>query len=201
MLLTNSIKTIKERFNGLLPIVIDVETSGLDPATDALLELAAVSVSINTLGKLQPAKYFSYQVEAFPGANLSQEALDLTGIKPFYPLRYAIPERQALERFFYQIRLLLALHRCQRAVLVGHNAWFDLHFLRAAIKRSQIYNSPFHSFTTFDTATLAGVTLGETVLAKAVKKAGLAFDINQAHSAIYDVDRTARLFCHILNKF
>lgn len=189
---------MKERFNGLLPVVIDVETSGLNPETDALLELAAVTLTLEN-GKLRLATAYEYQIEPFAGANLSQEALDITGIKPFCPLRYAIPERQALERLFFEIRRLVAAHKCQRAVLVGHNSWFDLHFLRAAIQRTQIKDSPFHSFTSFDTASLAGIALGETVLARAVKKAGLDFDINQAHSAIYDAERTAQLFCAIVN--
>lgn len=189
------------RFRGLMPVVIDVETSGLHSATDALLEIAAVMLVMGEDGKLRPEKTHSYHVEPFPGARLEQEALDITGIDPTYPLRYAIPERQALSRIFAATREHLEKTACYRAVLVGHNAWFDLSFLLAAAARSGIKYHPFHTFTTFDTASLSAIALGETVLARAARRAKVPFDIQQAHSAIYDAERTAELFCHIANKW
>jgi ribonuclease T len=192
--------TLANRFRGLLPIVIDIETSGLNSATDALLEMAAVTVAMNATGKLYLDQTYDYQIEPFVGANMDPCALAITGIDPAQPLRYPIPERQALQCLFSKIRKLLAITLCQRAVLVGHNAWFDLSFIQAAAKRSGINAVPFHSFTTFDTATLAGVALGETVLARAVRQAGISFDITQAHSAVYDAQKTAELFCFIVNQ-
>jgi len=193
--------TLANRFRGLLPVVIDVETSGLNPATDALLELAAVTLTMNAAGQLSPDQTYAYQIEPFVGANLDPEALAVTGIDPGYPLRYAVPEQQVLRRLFVKIRKQLEINQCQRAVLVGHNAWFDLSFIQSAIKRCAITSSPFHSFTTFDTATLSGVALGETVLARATRRANIAFDVTQAHSAIYDAERTAELFCYIVNQW
>lgn len=194
-------KTIlSKRFRGLLPIVVDVETSGLNPETDALLELAAVTLDLNEQTRFFPAKTYAYHVEGFAGARMEAEALSITGIDPTQPLRFAIPERQALERLFATVRAELERTACYRAVLVGHNAWFDLSFILAAVKRCQINYHPFHTFTTFDTAALAGVILGETVLARAARKARIPFDIQKAHSAIYDAERTAELFCHLVNK-
>jgi len=193
--------SIAKLFRGLLPIVIDVETSGLNSATDALLELAAVTLSINQHGQLVSDQLYAYHVEPFIGARLDQEALAVTGIDPFHPLRYAIPEGQALYRLFAKINQLCAETNCQRAVLVGHNAWFDLGFIQAAAKRSRIAAVPFHSFVSLDTATLSAVALGETVLARAAKRARIPFDVQQAHSAIYDVMKTAELFCYIVNKW
>jgi len=190
-----------QRFRGLLPVVIDVETSGLHPATDALLEIALVTLVMNEEGKLSRKTTHAYHVEPFLGARLDEEALEITGIDPFSPLRFAIPEAQVLQRIFTIIEAELQQTECYRAVLVGHNAWFDLSFLLAAAKRSAIRHHPFHTFTTFDTASLAAIALGETVLARACRRARIPFDIQQAHSAIYDAERTAELFCHVTNQW
>jgi len=101
-------------------------------------------------------------------------------------------------QLFIPIRAALKQSGCQRAVLVGHNAWFDLLFIKEAVKRVGI-KSPFHAFTCFDTATLGGLLYGQTVLAKAMQAAGIPFDASEAHSAIYDAEKTAELFCLMMN--
>src|SRR5690606_4949068 len=90
---------------------------------------------------------------------------------------------------------------CNRAVLVGHNAFFDHQFLYAAATRAQIKRNPFHPFSCFDTATLGGVALGQTVLARACHAAGISLCQKEAHSALYDAEKTADLFCHIVNRW
>jgi ribonuclease T len=195
------ITLLSRRFRGLLPIVIDVETAGLNSTTDALLEVAAVTLTMNEEGNLSREQTHSYHVEPFFGARLEKEALEITGIDPFYPMRFAVPEGQALHRIFTAVKVQLEKTACYRAVLVGHNAWFDLSFILAAARRSGIRYHPFHTFTTFDTASLSAVALGETVLARAAKRARIPFDIQQAHSAIYDAERTAELFCFIVNRW
>ena len=191
---------IATRFRGLLPVVIDIETSGLNPATDGLLEIGVVIVAFDANNQLRPVDSFFFHVEPFVGARIDPESLAITGIDPTYPLRFAIPEQQALHQIFLRINALLSETGCQRAVLVGHNAWFDLAFLQAAIKRCHFHSAPFHSFTTLDTASLSAVALGETVLARAVRAANISFDITQAHSALYDAQKTAELFCYIVNR-
>lgn len=193
------IKKLSKRFRGLMPVVIDVETSGLNPETDGLLEIAAVLIGMDERGKLYRGQTYSFHVELFGGAHIDPEALAVTGIDPGFPLRFAIPEQQALHNIFSVIKKSLKDSGCRRAVLVGHNAWFDLAFIQAAARRCGMKHQPFHSFTTLDTASLSGVMLGETVLAKAAKLARISFDVNQAHSAIYDAERTAELFCYLVN--
>lgn len=192
--------TLANRFRGLLPVVIDVETSGLNPATDGLLELGMVTLGLDAEEKLYPQETFFYHVEPFVGARIDPESLAVTGIDPTNPLRYALPEQQVLHRVFIKVKELLAATGCHRAVLVGHNAWFDLAFLQAAIKRCHFSSAPFHSFTSLDTATLSAVALGETVLAKALRAANISFDISKAHCAAYDAEKTAELFCYIFNR-
>ena len=189
------------RFRGFLPVVVDVETGGFNAATDALLEIAAVLIEMNEDGTLERGETTRYHVEAFPGARIEAAALEVNGIDPDHPLRPALPEKDALQRLFRPVRQAVRDYGCSRAVLVGHNAFFDLNFLNAALERCQIKRNPFHPFSSFDTATLGGVALGQTVLARAVQAAGFEWDTGSAHSAAYDAERTADLFCLIVNRF
>jgi ribonuclease T len=193
------IELMARRFRGFLPVVVDVETGGFNAATDALLEIAAVVVEIDTEGRVRRGATSAWQVQPFPGANLEPASLEITGIDPFHPLRPAIPEADALQRLFREVRHAIRAHSCRRAVLVGHNAAFDLAFLNAAVARTGIKRNPFHPFSCFDTATLAGVALGQTVLARATTVANIPWDQSSAHSAVYDAERTADLFCRICN--
>ena len=193
--------SIAERFRGFLPVVVDVETGGFNCRTDALLEIAAVLIEPNDDGTLTRGETFRYHVKPFEGANLEPASLAINGIDPDHPLRPAIDERDALRRIFREVRRAVRDHRCTRAILVGHNASFDLGFLNEAILRSEIKRNPFHPFSSFDTATLCGVAYGQTVLSRAVKAAGMTWDEDSAHSAAYDAEVTADLFCDIVNRF
>jgi ribonuclease T len=193
--------SVAERFRGFLPVVIDVETGGFNPDTDALLEIAAVLLDYDeTIGWCRHDS-IARHVTPFAGANLERRALEFNKIDPYHPFRLAVDEGEALDHIFDTIRQEVARHGCSRAILVGHNPTFDLAFIKAAAARAGIKNLPLHNFSTFDTAALAGVAFGQTVLARAVKAAGLAWDAAEAHSAIYDADRTAELFCEIVNRW
>jgi ribonuclease T len=188
------------RFRGFLPVVVDVETGGFQPGTDALLQIAAVLIDIDPTGRLYRGETHSYHVRPFENSRLDPASLLVNKIDPWHPLRPAIDENDALHRIFRAVRAAIRGHGCRRAVLVGHNAAFDLAFLNAAVTRTGIKRNPFHPFSCFDTATLAGAALGQTVLAKAVTVAGLTWDKASAHSATYDAERTADLFCVICNE-
>jgi len=188
------------RFRGFLPVVIDVETGGFHATTDALLEIAAVLIDITADGTLVRGATHSFHVLPYQGARLDPAALVVNGIDPFHPLRPALPERDALQRIFREVRHALHAHGCTRAILVGHNAAFDLGFLNAVVVRADLKRNPFHPFSCFDTATLAGAALGQTVLAKAVTVAGFTWDAGSAHSAAYDAERTADVFCYVCNR-
>lgn len=187
------------RFRGFLPVVIDVETGGFHSRTDALLEIAAVIIEIGSDGVVRRGESHAFHVKPFEGSRLDPASLAVTGIDPFHPLRPAIDEADALTRIFREIRTAVRAHGCRRAVLVGHNAAFDLAFVNAAVERTRIKRNPFHPFSCFDTATLAGAALGQTVLSRAAQIAGIAWDRDAAHGARYDAERTADLFCHISN--
>jgi len=192
---------LSERFRGFYPVIVDVETGGFNSATDALLEIAAVTVEMDENGLLRPHQCFFHNVEPFEGANMEKAALDFTGIDPHNPLRGAIPESEAIADVFQGIRKGLKDNKCNRAILVGHNAFFDHSFVTAAATRLDIKRNPFHPFSCFDTATLGGLAYGQTVLAKACAAAHIDFNAKDAHSAIYDAKKTAELFCEIVNKW
>jgi len=193
--------TIAKRFRGFLPVVVDVETGGFNAATDALLEVAAVLLNMNDKGYLYAEDTLYFAVKPFPGANLEKAALDFTGIDPNDQSRRAQTEDVVLKDLFGPIRKAIKEHDCTRAVLVGHNATFDHGFIMAAAERCQTKRNPFHPFSSFDTATLAGLAYGQTVLAKACSCAGVSFDNAEAHSARYDAEKTAELFCTIVNSW
>lgn len=194
-------KPLHQRFRGYLPVVIDVETAGFNAHTDALLELAAISVHYNEQGLLVPEHEWHYHIKPFEGANLDPKALEFNGIVPDHPFRLALTETDALKDLFVKVDEALDETKCQRAILVGHNAAFDLSFLQAAVARTGIKKNPFHAFSCLDTASLSAVAFGQTVLAKALRAANIPFDLSQAHSALYDAERTAQLFCDIVNRW
>lgn len=194
-----AIRRMNERFRGFLPVVVDVETGGFDWNRHALLEIAVQPVDLDEDGLLVPGEIASAHLIPAPGTDIDPKSLEITGIDLNHPFRLAKPEHEALDHVFAAVRAAVRKHDCQRAILVGHNAHFDLNFLNAAVARTQHKRNPFHPFSVFDTVTLAGVAYGQTVLARAAMAAGIAWNGEHAHSAVYDTERTAELFCKIVN--
>jgi ribonuclease T len=192
---------MSKRFRGFLPVVIDIESGGFNSRTDALLEVALVLLQMDDSGTLLIKDSLSKNIDPFPGAVVEKAALEFTGIDLFDPERMAEEEGEALREIFQPIRKEISQTGCTRAVMVGHNAHFDLGFMNAASQRNQIKRNPFHPFSCFDTSTLAGLAYGQTVLAKACQAANIDFDNREAHSALYDAMKTAELFCGIINRW
>ena len=199
--MTSRKSPLATRFRSYLPVVVDVETSGFDPHANALLEIAAVHLDMDETGNLHPVRTHQLHVKPFEGAKLDDAALSFNKISPFHPFRFAVDEREALSQIFDAVQQSIRQHGCTRAILVGHNPAFDIAFLNAASSRARIKKNPFHPFSTFDTATLAGLAYGQTVLARAAQAAGLSWDHQEAHSAAYDANQTARLFCAVVNRW
>ncbi len=195
------ITPIANRFRGFCPIVIDVETGGFNADTDALLEIAAVLISIDKDENFFCQETISTHVKPFEGATLEPASLEINGIDPFHPLRIALPEKEALQKIFKPIREHVKLNKCSRAILVGHNAFFDLKFINAAAERTRIKSNPFHPFSSFDTVTLGGLAYGQTVLSRIAEAADLEWENSNAHSAVYDAEKTAAIFCEVMNKW
>ena len=190
---------MSRRFRGYLPVVVDVETGGFDWNRHALLEIAAVPIEMDANGLLFPGPTASAHVIPAPGTDIDPKSLEVTGIVLDHPFRFAKDEKAALDHIFAPVRAAVKKYGCQRAILVGHNAHFDLNFLNSAVARTAHKRNPFHPFSVFDTVTLAGVAYGQTVLARAAQAAGIGWNAADAHSAVYDTEQTAQLFCKITN--
>ena len=196
-----TVPSMTTRFRGYLPVVVDVETGGFNCKTDALLEVAAVLLKMDSTGKISPARTLHAHIEPFLGAKLNPEALAFNGINPYHPFRCAQTEHEALGTIFKAVRQAIKEAGCTRAILVGHNPTFDLGFVNAAAERADVKRNPFHPFSSFDTATLGALSYGQTVLARAAKAAGIVWDNEAAHSAVYDAERTAEFFCIVVNRW
>jgi ribonuclease T len=192
---------IADRFRGFLPVVVDVETGGFNPKTDAILEIAACVLCMDDFGRIKIAETIDAHIEPFAGSRIEPSSLEFTGIDLNSPERNPIGEKEAIQKIFTPVRKELRDTDCQRAILVGHNPAFDLSFLNAAVSRINHKRNPFHPFSSFDTATLGGLAFGQTVLARAVQAAGIDWDESSAHSALYDTIKTAELFCAIVNRW
>lgn len=198
------VSPISQRFRHYLPVVVDVETAGFNPKTDALLEIACIPILMDEQGKFFAGEAVNAHIEPFEGANLEQRALEFTGIRVDSPLRKAIAEdeKTAMKRIFKHLKTVRQQTQCTKCILVGHNAHFDLGFLNAIIERTHTKNqSQFHQFSVLDTVTLSALAFGQTVLAKSCQIAGIEFNNSEAHSALYDTQKTAELFCYILNNY
>lgn len=191
---------LAERFRGFYPVVLDVETAGFNPKTDALLEVAAITLKFNENGDLVRDQSFHYNIEPFHGSVLNEENLKFLGIDPYNPLRGAVSEKDSLIPLFKALSKLAKANGCKRTVLIGHNAHFDHSFIMAANERLNYKRCPFHPFSVIDTASLSSVFLGQSVLRVACLTAGIEFDNSQAHGALYDTEREAELFCYFVNK-
>ena len=200
-MLNSDVNTMANRFRSYLPVIVDLETAGFNATTDALLEMAVVIPAMDESGQLIIESSHREHIIPFEGANLDPAALKFNGIDPYHPFRLAIDEKEALRKLFAPVRAAVKAQQCTRAILVGHNPAFDIGFMNAAVERTQIKRNPFHPFSTFDTATLGGLAYGQTVLAKAAKAAGMNWDSEQAHSALYDAEQTAILFCKVVNQW
>ena len=176
-----------------------METGGFNPNNNAILEIAITLIEEEN-GRLIPGVTERYHIEPYKDLIVEKESLEFTKIKLDHPLRQAVSEEDALKSLFKTINKNKTKYQCSRAILVGHNAHFDLSFLNASIERNKIKKSPFHPFSVIDTVSLGVAVTQQTVLARVCKELKIEYSNDDAHSAAYDSDVTAKVFCKILNE-
>ena len=191
---------LKERFREFMPVVLDLETGGVNPIRNAILQIAVVLLDWQS-ARLVPGESYSWEVTPFEGSLISETSIQMNHIDPNDESRNSQNEDECLRDCNRIIRKRLRAEECKRALLVGHNAHFDRSFYRCAMYRNKIKRDPFHLFTVLDTASLSALVYGHTVLSIACERAGIEYDIDLAHSAPYDAKVTAELFCMMVNEF
>jgi DNA polymerase III, alpha chain, Gram-positive type len=103
-----------EPIEGLEYVVLDIETTGFNPQKENLLEIGAVKYR-------NGVKIEEFSTLIRPGKEISEEIQKLTGITPEMVADAPLPE-DVLQRF---------KEFCAGAVLVAHNARFDIGFITA----------------------------------------------------------------------
>ena len=191
---------LKERFRKYLPVVVDLETGGFDSNSNAILEIAITLIEEED-NQLVVGDTHRFHIEPYKGLIVEDESLKFTKINLDHPLRNAVSEEHALKELFKIINKSKNAYECSRAILVGHNAHFDSSFLNAAVERNNIKKSPFHPFSVLDTVTLGALATNQTVLARICEALDIDYDSKEAHSAAYDSDVTAKVFCKVINNY
>tara|TARA_B100000287_G_scaffold434112_1_gene497646 strand:+ start:1158 stop:1763 length:606 start_codon:yes stop_codon:yes gene_type:complete len=191
---------LKDRFRKFLPVVVDLETGGFDPKKNAILEIAIQLIDEDN-SKLILGDSHRYHINPFNGLIVNKDALEFLKLDLNHPLRIAIQEEDALKEAFKLINKQRSKYECSRAILVGHNAFFDHSFLLEACLRNNIKKSPFHPFSIIDTVSLGALATKQTVLAKICKELDIIYENEEAHSAAYDAMVTAQVFCKIVNNY
>ena len=164
-------------------VIVDVETTGWQPAQASITELAAVRVSAG-----RPSAEFSALVN--PGAPIPADIVALTGITDAM-VGQAPPISAVLPGF-------LAFAR--GCVLTAHHAPFDVGFLTAACGHCRI---PWPAFPVLDTAALARSVLDETEVpdCKLATLAGFfGARTRPCHRALADARATADVLRGLLGR-
>jgi len=158
-------------------VALDVETTGLDPRSERLIEVGAVRFT--RAGVV--ARYRSF---IDPGKPIPLPVVALTGIRDV-DLRNAPPQERVLRE--------LAAFVGDRPV-VGHNVRFDIEFLAAAGWRPE-----GRSIDTYDLASILLPTATRRDLTSLAER--LAVPMPVAHRALADAETTGEVLLRLLDRF
>ncbi|WP_100330947.1 PolC-type DNA polymerase III [Bacillus xiapuensis] len=160
-------------------VVFDVETTGLSAVYDTIIELAAVKIKDGEI-------IDRFESFANPHHPLSATTINLTGITD--DLVQSAPEvEEVLQKFQAWT---------QDAVLVAHNASFDMGFLNAGYQRYQLGKADNPVIDTLELARLLYPTMKNHRLNTLAKKFDV--ELTQHHRAIYDAEATGYLLLKML---
>lgn len=155
-------------------VVFDIETTGFSPSKDRIIEIGAVKVTDGKITEkfstfVNPRIPIPFEIEKLTGITdaMVLDAEDITAVLPKF------------------------LEFCGDAVLVAHNASFDVNFITKNAERMGIVIEP----TVLDTVTLARQLLpniGRYKLDTVAKALGIS--LANHHRAVDDAGATAEIF-------
>ncbi|WP_369824892.1 PolC-type DNA polymerase III [Sporosarcina sp. P13] len=160
-------------------VVFDVETTGLSAVYDTIIELAAVRVRNGEI-------IDRFERFANPHHPLSSVTTNLTGITDDM-VKDAPEVSEVMEEFVEFIG---------DAVLIAHNASFDMGFFYASCKRAKIDVPAYPVIDTLELSRFLYPELRNHRLNTLAKKFDI--ELTQHHRAIYDTEATAYLFLRLL---
>jgi len=129
-------------------IVLDVESTGLNPETGSILSLGALDLD-------EPTNQFYDECRIWDGAHVDDDALKINGFSKEEITDLAKKSEAELVAAF----IAWATDRPKRRILAAQNVSFDLEFVQAACARAGI-ECPFGK-RTLDTHTLVWVHMTE----------------------------------------
>lgn len=176
----NSIKKINELYDsGRIFCAIDTETTGINPQTEHLTEVAAIKFS-------KDGVIDSFSTLINPNIKLSPFITELTGITDSM-----LQDAPKIQTVLPQLRDF-----CKGTIIVAHNAQFDLRFINAESLRLGLLPLPNEAV---DTLLISRIILPEN---KTWKQPNLALQFNidtgQAHRALSDATVCKTLFTTLI---
>ncbi|MBL8619560.1 MAG: UvrD-helicase domain-containing protein [Deltaproteobacteria bacterium] len=172
--------------DGVDCVVLDTETTGLDPFLDEVIEVAAVRLRGGRFSGA-PADTFEALVKNSIPVGASEQVHHISDAKLAREGRPAAEVFAALERFLHPVEGPLPI--------LGHNVSFDLDMLRAHGARVGV-SLPLRLHA--DTLTLARRLLQRSNYKLGGLVADLGLDANPTHRALDDVLATVRLLEHLV---
>ena len=160
-------------------IVFDVETTGLSSAYDTIIELAAVRLKDGEIVD-------TFESFANPHHPLSETTTRLTGITD--DMVQDAPEVGDMIAKFVEF--------CEDAILVAHNANFDMGFFYAACQTAGVEVPKYSYIDTVEMARYLYPDMRNHRLDTLAKRFDI--ELTQHHRAIYDTEATAYLFVKFL---
>ncbi len=173
-------------------VVIDLETTGLDPLRDRVVSAGAVRVSE---GRVRLGDRFSELIN--PGRDVPVESIKVHGITPDM-LREARSALQAFDDFLAWLG---------KDILVAHYAGFDMHFINRTMRRA--YGFPLQNLV-LDTVRMCqglvlpsdpyGVRGGKKACSLEALSRRFGMSLPERHTALGDALATAMIFQRLTDR-
>lgn len=182
---------------------IDLETTGLSPKRNGVLEIGAVIEYSNV------CEEFLFRCRPFEGDVITQAALDVNKLTEEKISSFPSPLKAHGDLVTHLSRHVDRYNKRDKLFFIAYNANFDSQFLREFFKKAgdEYYGSYFwHPF--IDVMTMTALRLmnvrhemSSFHLDDAARRVGIAVDEEKRHGAMYDIELTRKLYYSNLEYF